>query len=319
LAAAAGESEPAGRNSLLPLLITSSYLGEATYQDNSWKIAERVTFSPTALTNLRDALNRGVADLQINAIAKQIYKLLGPGWRVDNHDLNRWVFFPPHGDGPVNPRVAPLLAEISRKGWSVQRASTTIVLIRDRSHDLSQRNANDILFQAISRQGWKAREVLGGGLEFTHSRDEVFAVRRYPVSTTRRLAIVLPKGFKGLYGRDVSFEPDADSKLILTGPSHLILSTSPEGNRQKGAGKDTVEITLGPTTGGGVDIQILSSLFRTGIGSTLASMSISGFIKWLVVLGAAVSADELKRLMLIVLRWIQKRVHIPIPEKPTGE
>jgi hypothetical protein len=257
-----------------------------------------------------------VAARQAAAIAEQIRDLFRLGWAVDARDDNRWVISPRQGRRPAGlKRIAPLLAKISRKGWSVETDNTKIALIRDRREEIGQTRANDVLLQELSQQGWSVRQV-GRGLEFTHSREEGATVRRYPASTTRQLSIALPEGFKGPGGRSLLFEPGEGSTLVLTGHSHLILSTSPEGTYQTGAGRDTVEITLPPTTRGEVDIEMLSPLFRSAIGATLATMSLGGAIKWLVLLGAAVSADELKRLMLVLLRWIQRRLHIPIPEEP---
>jgi hypothetical protein len=298
-------------------VITPRYIGEATHQDDRWKTIDRVVFSAATLAELRDALNQAVAHRQAAAVEEHISDLSRLGWALDDHDDNRWIIYPDRTTRSADPKqIAPILAKISRKGWSVRTANATVELIRDRREEASQTSANSTLLQTLSQQGWSVRQV-GRGLEFTRSREEVATVGRYPVSTTRKLSIVLPEKLDGLGDRHVLFEPGEQSKLVLTGPSHLILSTSPEGIRRTGANKEAVEITLPVPATDGVDVEMLSPLFRSEIGATLAGMTLGGAIKWLVLLVAAVSADEVKRLILMLLRWIQKRLRISIPQEPS--
>jgi hypothetical protein len=317
----AGGGGPGGKPSrdVTPPLavITPRYIGEATYQDDRWKAIDRAVFSATTLAELRDALNQGVAHRQAAAITEHISDLSRLGWDLDERDGNKWIIYPSQTTRSANPKqITAILAKISRKGWSVQTSNATVELIRDRREEISQTSTNNALFQTLSQQGWSVRQV-GRSLEFTRSREEVAAVRRYPVSTTRKLSIVLPEKFDVLGDRDVLFEPGEHSKLVLTGPLYLILSTSPEGTRRTGADKEVVEIALPVPATGAVHVEMLSPLLRSEIGATLAGMSLGGAIKWLVLLGAAVCGDEVKRLILVLLRWTQKRLRISIPQEPS--
>jgi hypothetical protein len=79
-------------------------------------------------------------------------------------------------------------------------------------------------------------------------------------------------------------------------------------------GRETLDIQLEPIIGeqAEVQVQLLSPPFRNEVGVTLATFTLGGALKWLILVAAAVAADEIKRLLVLPLRHLQRLLRVPV-------
>jgi hypothetical protein len=116
-----------------------------------------------------------------------------------------------------------------------------------------------------------------------------------------------------LYGSKVRFEIGAQSGLTLKTAPHVVGVSVPAARREASSGRDVLHIDLDPPPGdeGDVETRLLSPLFRNEVGVMLAGLTVGKAVKWLVLLGAAVGAEQAKEILLDRLRRLLRRLHLP--------
>lgn len=175
---------------------------------------------------------------------------------------------------------------------------------------LTESNTIALLVDRLGGQGWLASQI-GANTIFTHSRHVRAAARLFPLSTLRRLPVVPPSTVTLAKGRQLSFAPGERSQLILTTGAHVVGITAPAGVWSATATGETFQIDLGVPVGEQVDVQVqmLSPLMRNELGAALGRLTAGELVKWLVLLIAAICAEEIKQF----LRELVHRLRIRLP------
>jgi hypothetical protein len=305
--------------------VTPRYTASVLYNEEMWKISERIDFSEDELTSLRDAVHAREESNDYDQGYSVLEDLEQLGWFIQDYSLQptldvyadvsvdgRWIIVTlPDGSYAASPsKRAAGVRYVSHSGWTVRRTGHDITLRRRcRCIRSSQARVNQLLLDELFGQGWMARQK-GKSLQFTRSRSEpTTEARRGRLTTTQRLPLSLPEGFDIPGGQVVTFEPSMDSRLTLSAPEHAIVSTFPPGLHQVGAGKDKVTIELpSPEVAGDVQVRMLPPRRRGEFWEWLARRSIGELIIGLLttVIGSAVVAALVTVLVSRVTDYLQQ-------------
>jgi hypothetical protein len=175
--------------------------------------------------------------------------------------------------------------------------------------------------QSLEYRGWKAEQV-GDDLVFTRTWVIDDTVPSFPIKGTQRFEVYLPS-VNFPTRKYVAFAPGDGSRLVLSAPDHFIVRTSPAESRQAGVGKEIITFSLNSTTdySPAVEAEVLSPLFRKGplkVFAPLATFSFAdsftSFVRWLAAIVAFVFSEQIKRVLSIPIRGVQRRLNISIPE-----
>jgi hypothetical protein len=161
---------------------------------------------------------------------------------------------------------------------------------------LNESDTIALLVDRLGRQGWSATQV-GANTVFARARHVRAGARLFPLSTLRHLPVTPPNTITLGEGRQVSFAPGERSQLILTTGAHVVGITAPAGERSATPTGETFRIDLdAPGVGQRVDVQmqLLSPLMRNELGALVGKLTAGELAKWLVVVIAAICADEIK-------------------------
>jgi len=178
---------------------------------------------------------------------------------------------------------------------------------------LSESDTVAVLVDRLGRQGWSASQI-GADTVFTRPRQVRATVRLFPLSTLRRLPVVPPSAIALPNGRLLSFAAGERSQLTLTTGAHVVGITAPAGLRTATASGETFQINLGAPFAGQVDVQmqLLSPLMRNELGAMLGRLSAGEVMKWLMLLIAAICAEEIKQFLRDVLHRLRSRLPLPL-------
>jgi hypothetical protein len=299
-----------------PVTVTPRYEGTAEQTGSAWRITDRVLFSPELLMKLADLAAPPIDD----EVVEQLRRTLA----------SEFIVLPSSGrveisaSADTSPRrfkeVVDYLERYASLGrWSVHVSESfgrDILLVPSlrSAPDQGRSQVSQSLTTQLARQGWTARQV-NDLLVFSHDRQEETNVRWFPATTSQELRITLPDAITLPNGREVLLAPDEGSLLTLSSPPHLVAATLPTAKREAAARKETLTIVLDPAIGeqSTIEMELLSPVFRNQVGLAIRDLSFSGMAKWIVLAAAAVGAEEIKRLLLMVARAVQRRAHIPTP------
>ena len=184
-----------------------------------------------------------------------------------------------------------------------------------------QRDGAALLEHELQAQGWLAQQR-GAELAFMHKRHESAVVRWFPATTIRRFPIFMPATIILSDNSKVLFVPGAQSRLTLKTTPHVVAVSVPTARREAGSDQDVLHIDLellSDEQPDVVEMQLLSPLFRNELGVTLAGLTVGKAVKWMVLLGAAIGAEQAKETLLSWLRRLLRGLHIPgAKPPPTG-
>jgi hypothetical protein len=180
-----------------------------------------------------------------------------------------------------------------------------------------QRDGTALLEHELQAQGWLAQQR-GAELAFMHKRHESAVVRLFPATTIRRLPIFMPATIILSDNSKVLFAPGAQSRLTLKTTPHVVAVSVPTARREASSDQDVLHIDLELLSDEqpNVETQLLSPLFRNELGVTLAGLTVGKAVKWMVLLGAAIGAEQAKETLLSSLRRLLRRLHIPGAKPP---
>jgi hypothetical protein len=298
-----------------PVTMTPRYDGSAEYAGSAWKITDRVIFSSNSILELSRLSAPFIPHKLVNELARILPKTYMVTWSPDSVTIDS-----AEGTSPRRfKEVAYYLKRHSSVGkWSVSvnESYGEIVLTPSLrgTPDQGRSRASQVLTAQLESQGWRERQV-NDALVFSHDRREEVRVRWFPATTTNELQIILPHSIILPNKREVLFAPDEGSRLTLSTRSHLVASSLPTAQREEGPGMERLRVSLDTVVGeqSKIDLELLSPIFRSQLGMAIRNLSFSGMVKWVVLAAVAVGADEIKRLLLLLLRSLQRRLHIPTP------
>lgn len=299
-----------------PVTVTPRYEGTAEHTGSAWRITDRVLFSPELLLKLSELAAPPIDD----EVVEQLRRALASEFIV-LPSSGRVEVSASAGTSPKRfKEVVDYLERYASLGrWSVHVSESfgrDILLVPSLRSvpDQGRSQVSQSLTTQLARQGWTARQV-NDLLVFSHDRREETNVRWFPATTSQELPIALPDSVTLPNGREVLLAPDEGSLLTLSSQPHLVAATLPTAKREEAARKETLTIVLDPAIGeqSTIEMELLSPVFRNQVGLAVRDLSFSGMAKWVVLAAAAVGADEIKRLLLMVARAVQRRAHIPTP------
>jgi hypothetical protein len=221
------------------------------------------------------------------------------------------------GDGDVGPTfLAPRYEGTGvyrNDGWNL---TDRIVFEQDTLTPLEEREVTASLVPQLRAQGWSPQRISATRV-FVRTRRESAKARWFPATTSRQLQITMPAAITLPDGSELPFTPGEQSRLMLTTAPYVVGHTGPSASREVISGREVLRINLDPIPGepADVQVQILSPLFRNTLGATLAGLSFGGAVKWIVLLGAAVGAEQIKQIILVPLTRLLRRFRVPSGEE----
>jgi hypothetical protein len=171
--------------------------------------------------------------------------------------------------------------------------------------------------QQLEGQGWRWSRV-GPDMVFVRGRRLEAKVGWYPPTANSRLPITLPATI-WLGRREIRFAPGERSRLTLISGRHVIAATVPAASAEIAGATEVRRLDLIVAAGEQtqVDLQMVSPLFRNDIGVGLANATVGGVVKWFLLAGMALFAQEIKQAIAVPL--VRRLLHrLPIPA-PAGE
>jgi hypothetical protein len=168
----------------------------------------------------------------------------------------------------------------------------------------------------LADTGWTDPRLVGDALEL--SREGRTGVEVSFARLTRRATVVLP--IPDDLGGDLGFALSVTEATVnVVAPRSWVLTTAPPSDSEPLPGdmeqrqvrqQDALDEE-------GVQVELAGPLFRNELGAMLLALSVTGSVKWVVLLVFGVFADELKKLIGGILgRLRRRRGSAPTPAPP---
>lgn len=184
-------------------------------------------------------------------------------------------------------------------------------LVRD---EAAPEKPEEFLARQLARAGWADPRLVGEALEVSRVGRKSEAAHFGRMTRRATLALPIPED---LSSGEAALVATAVT-VVVVAPKHWVLATAPPSESEPLPGDLEQRRVREEVDVGTMHVELAGPLFRNELGASLLGLSVSGAVKWGVLLVFGVFADELKKIVGGILGKLRprRRGSTPAPTPP---